>query len=179
VYSEGICHCDIRHVPLSFWGQRSVTSSPKDDRPRIRYGLSGTSTREPLNVNDPIYTYIPRYIFHTLYNPIFLLLPLHSSLLSIYVRVHIVNSYDHFHVYTVLYTMDLGLVCHVNCCRESFGDCACSKFKWYVRVVCVNGEWSVNCVRRHPLTVCLWGRSNQITTGSRWYATENFLFTSV
>ena len=113
------------------------------------------------------------------YTTISLWLPLHSSLLSIYVRVHIVNSYDPFHVYTVRYTMDLGLVCHVNCCRESFGHCACSKFKWNVRVVCVNGEWSVNCVRRHPVTVCLWGRSNPIAAGSRWYATEPFLCTSV
>ena len=103
----------------------------------------------------------------------------HSSLLSIYLRVHIVNSYDHFHVYTVRYTMDLGLVCHVNRCRESVSHCAFLKFKWYVRVVCVNGEWSVNCVRRHPVTVCLWGRSNPITAGSRWYATEPFVCTSV
>ena len=135
VYSEGICHCDIPHAPLSFWDQRSVTSSPKDDRPRIRYGLSGTSTHEPLNINDPIYTYILRYFFHILHNPISLWLPLHSSLLSIYVRVHIVNSYDHFHVYTVRYTMDLGLVCHVNCCRESFSHCACSK----IQVICASG----------------------------------------
>jgi len=100
VYSEGICHSDIPHAPLSFWDRRSVPSSPKDDRSRIRYGLSGTSTHEPMNVNDPIYTYIPRYVLHIPHNPISLFLPLHSSLLSIYVRVHIVNLYDHFHVNT-------------------------------------------------------------------------------
>jgi len=150
VYSEGICHCDIPHAPLSFWDWRSVPPSPKDNRSRIRYGLSGTSTHEPLNVNDPIYTYIPRYVLHILHNPISLLLPLHSSLLSIYVRVHIIKSYDHFHVYTyfiqwtwvwyVMWTVVMSLSVTVRV-QNSSDMCEWCLF---------NGEWGVNCVWWHP-----------------------------
>jgi len=171
--------CDIPHAPLSFWDWRSVPSSPKDDRSRIRYGLSGTSTHEPLNVNDPIYTYIPRYVLHIPHNPISLFLPLHSSLLSIYVRVHIVKSYDHFHVYTyfiqwtlvwyVMWTVVVSLSVTVRA-QNSSDIC-----EW-----CVLTESEVSIVCDDiPVTDCLWGKSNPIAAGSRWYATEPFLCTSV
>jgi len=88
-----------------------------------------------------------------------------------------------FHVYTVCYTLDLGLVSHVNWCRECFNDCACSKLKWRVRVVCASGvcyrEARFQCVQPLPVTVRVRSRSNPIAAGSRWYATEPFLCTSV
>ena len=56
-----------------------------------------------------------------------------------------------FHMYTVRDTLDLGLVSHVNWCRECFGRCACSKLKWCVRVVCVSGE----CYREARFQLCV------------------------
>jgi len=66
-----------------------------------------------------------------------------------------------FHMYTIWYTLDLGLVSYVNWCRECFGHCACSKLKWCVRVVCVSGR----CYRESRFRLCVTASCDCLSLG--------------
>lgn len=101
------CQCSIQHAFFSLWDRWSFTSSTTDNQHHIRYGLLGTSTHEPLTVNDPIHTTYFIKCFGSSTIPFFLWCPIFTHLCpSLCTLVHIITTDDCFHVYIMMRTMD-------------------------------------------------------------------------